>query len=231
MLMPDRFLQYRLYGLFLLLLTASVATAQEEQPRSLDADIFFAVHSLDQPVPEAIFRGIDWSSTRSFLLASPISGAIAFAQSGELYDLAPAYRMGMSQVLATGLVYSLKYTVQRYRPYETLDISSRSPNYYRGKPTWSFPSTHAALSFAIATSASLSAEEWYVTIPALTWASLVATSRIWLGVHYPSDVLVGTLIGTGSAILIHAIADWITPSFLESPDTPVTTIPLVMISW
>lgn len=221
-----------LYCILLLCLPTIPTAAQEESPRSLDTEILYSVYDLDQPAVEALFRGIDWSSTRVFLLAAPITGAVALAQSRELYDLAPAYRIGMSQVLATGAVYGLKYTVQRFRPYETLDITPRSPRYYEGKPTWSFPSTHATLAFATATSLSLSVREWYVTIPAITWAGLVATSRLWLGVHYPSDVLAGTVLGMGSALLIHAIAEWITPPFLQQPDESGSVIvPLLVISW
>lgn len=231
MRMPERLSTTLICGMLLLLLAAVPAAAQGEQPQSLDAALLYSVSDWDRPAVEALFRGMDWSSTRVFLLAAPITGAVAFAQSGEWPDLAPAYRIGMSQVIATGAAYGLKHVVRRPRPYETLDIVPRSFRYYEGKNSWSFPSAHATLAFATATSMSLSAGEWYVTIPALTWAGLVATSRVWLGVHYPSDVLVGAVIGTGSAVLVHAVADWITPSFMQRPDEPLTVVPLVIISW
>jgi membrane-associated phospholipid phosphatase len=69
--------------------------------------------------------------------------------------------------------------------------------------SFSMPSGHTTFAFALATSWSLSAGRWYVTAPALTWASGVALSRVWLGVHYPSDILVGVLLGGGVGLAAH----------------------------
>jgi undecaprenyl-diphosphatase len=57
----------------------------------------------------------------------------------------------------------------------------------------SFPSGHAAGSFAFAAFVAVRAPRW--AAPAFVWAALVACSRCVLGVHYPSDVLAGALLG------------------------------------
>ena len=65
----------------------------------------------------------------------------------------------------------------------------------------SFPSGHTSSAFATATSLSLAYPEWYVIVPSFAYAGTVAYSRMHLGVHYPSDVAAGALIGAGCAYL------------------------------
>ncbi len=64
----------------------------------------------------------------------------------------------------------------------------------------SMPSTHAASAFAASVAIGLVHPQarW----PLLVLAALIAFSRVWLGVHYPSDVLVGAALGTTIAIAI-----------------------------
>lgn len=104
-------------------------------------------------------------------------------------------------VVSTLITTVIKYSVNRPRPYQTypsidnvLDPSSPS-----------FPSGHTSAAFATATSVSLSYPRWYVIAPSFIWASTVAYSRMDLGVHYPSDVLVGAIVGAGSAYLSYYI--------------------------
>ena len=87
----------------------------------------------------------------------------------------------------------------------------------------SFPSGHAATSFAMATSLSLSFPEWYVIAPSMLWAASVSVSRAWLGVHYPTDIAVGAALGTGIALAVHALGEVITPEALrgDAEDDPL----------
>ncbi len=71
-----------------------------------------------------------------------------------------------------------------------------------------FPSGHTSLAFAIATSLSLKYPKWYVIAPSYVWACSVGYSRMNLGVHYPSDVLAGAVLGAGSAFLTYKLNEW-----------------------
>jgi undecaprenyl-diphosphatase len=61
--------------------------------------------------------------------------------------------------------------------------------------SYAFISTHAAVSFGIAVFLSMLFKLRWFTVLILSWAVLVSYSRIYLGVHYPSDVIVGAFVG------------------------------------
>ena len=105
--------------------------------------------------------------------------------------------IGGSLFISSVISIGMKYGIRRDRPFITHpDIIKLTSG---GSP--SFPSGHTSMSFSTATSLSLEFPKWYVVTPAFLWASAVGYSRMHLGVHYPSDVIVGALIGSGSAIL------------------------------
>jgi undecaprenyl-diphosphatase len=118
---------------------------------------------------------------------------------GYLKKDASIKKEGYHAALATfgtySLTYILKKAVNRPRPYITYPILQN----YEVVTDGSFPSGSTSLAFSGATSLSLSYPKWYVVGPSAIYAAGVAYSRLHLGAHYPSDVLVGAVIGAGSA--------------------------------
>jgi membrane-associated phospholipid phosphatase len=107
----------------------------------------------------------------------------------------------MSAQAINGLFTSaLKFVINRPRPFVTYpnDIEKHG-----SAGSYSFPSGHTSMAFAAATTLSLQYPKWYVIVPAYAWSSTVAFSRMYLGVHYPSDVLGGIILGSGTALLSH----------------------------
>ena len=75
-------------------------------------------------------------------------------------------------------------------------------------PDPSFPSDHAAVAFAIAFA--VLACSRLAGILLLAFATLIALSRVALGLHYPTDVLAGMCVGWAAALLVaHAGKRWI----------------------
>ncbi len=111
--------------------------------------------------------------------------------------------IGASQAVTIGTTYLLKYTINRSRPYETYPHIIP----YKLEPSPAMPSGHTSIAFSTATSLSLKYPKWYVIAPSFLWASSVGYSRMNLGVHYPSDVLAGALLGAGSAYLTKKLND------------------------
>ncbi|MCE5214259.1 MAG: phosphatase PAP2 family protein [Methanobacterium sp.] len=107
--------------------------------------------------------------------------------------------------LSNVLVYLLKLIVAEPRPFLTLphvDLLVSENDIY------SFPSSHTASSFALAIIIGLKYKLNFKGInlrliyPLLAFAGIVGFSRIYVGVHYPFDILFGALVGILSAILV-----------------------------
>lgn len=64
-------------------------------------------------------------------------------------------------------------------------------------------SAHAAISFGIAIFSSLLIRKKRFTVAILMWAMLVAYSRVYSGMHYPTDLLLGLVVGMGLSLLMH----------------------------
>ena len=83
----------------------------------------------------------------------------------------------------------------------------------------SFPSTHAGNSFAIATVFSLFYRRF--AILSFSFASLIAISRMIVGVHYFFDVLSGAIVGIVVGILCYLVAQWVLQKYILKPLTTV----------
>ncbi len=79
---------------------------------------------------------------------------------------------------------------------------------YRGGAN-GFPSCHAANTFALASVVALGFRNRYLTLWLLFWALINCLSRIYLGVHYPGDLLVGAVVGMLSGYLCVRLAGWV----------------------
>jgi len=122
-----------------------------------------------------------------------------FSQEGKRRRLAFLLQTAIAAILARGLVTEvIQFLWDRPRPFEALQINSLLLS-----DANSFPSGHAAFLFAVAFSVFLWKRKWGIAL--FTLAVVNAVARVFAGVHWPSDIIGGVLIGIASAYLIHRL--------------------------
>jgi len=177
---------------------ASFSCAQNFEQRILES-----LSKNRTPGMTHFMQGI--SNTTSYIsVATPVTIFIIGAAQNNKQTKQKSYVIAGSLVVATVLTEGLKYIVNRARP-STRD-SLIIPASDLGSP--SFPSGHTSIAFSTATAISLAFPKWYVIAPSFLWAGTVGFSRMYLGVHYPSDVLAGAIVGSGSAWISYKINQW-----------------------
>ena len=113
----------------------------------------------------------------------------------------------LADQVSSGLI---KHLVERLRPTHDPSLESmvHVVNGYRGG-LYGFVSSHAANSFAVATLLSFIMRHRLVTFSLFTWSLLQCYSRMYLGVHYPGDILGGIVVGMLAGWLVWRLMCWI----------------------
>ena len=120
--------------------------------------------------------------------------------------LKDALYVGSTVAGAFVLSYGMKYVFDRQRPYVAYPDRVHP---YSFEDTPSFPSGHTASAFALATSLCIRYPKWYVIAPSALWATSVGISRMYEGVHYPTDVMAGAFVGAGCAVGSIYLSKWL----------------------
>ena len=111
--------------------------------------------------------------------------------------LLPTYfvALGLAMVIERSLYFIMKNTLKRLRP---ADFKPNFQSVVTTSDKFSFPSGHtsAAFCFTWVTAAVLGSAFAVLFV----WASIVGSSRLVLGVHFPGDVLAGAMMGCGVAV-------------------------------
>ncbi|MBC7588593.1 MAG: phosphatase PAP2 family protein [Chitinophagaceae bacterium] len=116
-----------------------------------------------------------------------------------------AIYIGSTVIISSIISTVSKKIIKRNRPsaiYPDIEAIGKAGSY-------SMPSGHTSDAFALATSVSVAYRKWFVVAPVFVWAGAVGYSRLHLGVHYPTDVLAGAVVGAGSAYLSFKLNNWL----------------------
>lgn len=113
----------------------------------------------------------------------------------------------LALLLANGIVKLFNLAWFRPRPFTYNDVAVLF--YYPSDS--SFPSNSAAAIWSLAWSAWLGQRESRLTRWGVALAALMAISRVWVGVHYPLDIVGGALVGMVAAALVRRAGDRVQP--------------------
>jgi membrane-associated phospholipid phosphatase len=184
-----------LIGLLAMALAANTGSAQ-----SIDLSI---LESINPRHPNSQYW-IQTSTSAYWIPATACLGTLAYGLiKNDKYWKGKAFELFIAVGGSIIITEAIKPIVNRTRPaneYPTLIFTNSATH----GP--SFPSGHATLAFSTAATLALQYKKWYVAIPAYLWAGTVGYSRLYLGKHYPSDVLVGAVVGTASGY----VTRWLT---------------------
>lgn len=194
-----------------LFLSFQISTAQEvvsqksfKDTLNFDESLFLKINSSRAKALDFIIPILDKTVFPTAITLPIVSFAISKA-SDNSYNENSAVLLGFSELTSATVTFTLKNIVKRNRPFVKFKNS-----YYNkdNSPTdeFSFPSGHSSLSFSIATLLTLRYLDKPLLITAsYLYAATIAYGRVYLGVHYPSDVLSGALIGSLSSVLIYSL--------------------------
>ncbi|MFF2328473.1 MULTISPECIES: bifunctional phosphatase PAP2/diacylglycerol kinase family protein [unclassified Streptomyces] len=166
----------------------------------LDVALFRGLAHRNWPGAEPVLPRLSRSADHGLLWVGAAAGLAALGGS------ARARRAALRGIASLGVASAFintigKGAVRRERP--VLDTVPMIRRLKRQPFTTSFPSGHAASAAAFATGVALESKGWGAAVAPL--ALSVAASRVYTGVHYPSDVLTGAALGVGAAFALRGV--------------------------
>lgn len=168
---------------------------------TLDTQLFYAFNSLagQSPLLDGVI--VFFATYLAYLLIALFLALVFFSRYAKREKWELLLVAGASAVIA------------RFGAVELIRLFYHHPRPFAGLPgvhalftdnSWSFPSGHATFFFALATAVYLYNRKWGIAF--FVAAALVTAGRIAAGVHYPSDILGGALIGIVVACAVCAVA-------------------------
>ena len=179
-----------------------------EYLNDIDTDALLAVNGLHDMFQDAFWWMVSAKWSSALLLLAIVWILLHQNRRHALLMLVMlAFTVLVADQVSSGLI---KHLVERLRPTHdpSLDNMVHVINGYRGG-MYGFVSSHAANFFAVATLLSFVMRHRLVTCSLFTWALLQCYSRVYLGVHYPGDIMGGIVVGVLVGWLLWCLMRWI----------------------
>jgi len=185
--------------LLLLVLTYSMLFIFYKQLIQIDTISFIEISEMRTPVLESLFVILTNGGTFIFIILIIL---ILWIKG----ERKPAIYLAVGLIIDTILVFTLKTSIHRPRPYEVLSI----PTLEFGDHFGSLPSGHTSRAFLCATILSKFYRKYLVIFFLI--ALSVGFSRVYIGSHYPLDVIIGAINGVLLGMIVVNLLDRLGPS-------------------
>ena len=164
---------------------------------NMDVQLFYFLHQFagQSRVTDGII--VFFASYLAYILIALFLGFVFFSSRARWEKIELLGIAGASTVIARfGATEIIRFFYHRPRPFLSLPIHPLFTD-----TSWSFPSGHATFFFALSTVVYLYNKKWGIWFFVATIC--ITVGRVIAGVHYPSDILAGALIGGLFAYIIH----------------------------
>lgn len=186
-----------------------------------DYDVTHFIRALNSGGPlDTLFSWITFTGTITFIVLIIISLYLAGARKEALV-------FTIVMIVTNVITFGLKYAIARPRPSDLGVVPQNMP---------AFPSGHTTNAFALAMTISSYHRKFSVVM--FSWALLVALSRVYLGLHYVTDLVAGALVGITVSVIVTHVAkrvDEKVTNIANTPPAPTTwreafKLPLIFIT-
>lgn len=176
---------------------------------TLDTQLFHFFNGLAGQSPFVDWLIVFFASYLAYILVALFLILVLFSAYSRREKLEILLVVGLSSIIARfGVTETIRFFYHRPRPFSVLPVHQLLTD-----GAWSFPSGHATFFFALATVAYLYNKKWGIAFFAASL--LIGVSRVVAGVHYPSDIIGGALIGGIVGYLVFFIAYRFVPQTLK----------------
>lgn len=166
----------------------------------LDTQLFHLLNGLAGQSPTLDFIIVFCASHLAYVVVAVFAVFLIFFIATRRQQIELLVVAFIATALARGVITEgIRFFYHRPRPFLTLPAHKLIDD-----AAWSFPSGHATFFFALSTAVYLYNKKWGIGFFVAT--IVITLGRVAAGVHYPSDILGGALIGIGIAYLTYRIA-------------------------
>lgn len=182
-----------------------------EYLKQLDERLFLYLNNMGNPTWDGFWLIItdQWMSIPIYALLV----LLIFIKTGFRGTLVNLFFIGALVVFTVGISHAFKYGIMRPRPC-TLDLDMRFP-LKTDCGDYGFISTHASVGMALMLFIGKILKKYYRYIlwPLMLWVVLFCYSRIYVGKHYPGDIIAGFLVGILIALLFYKLRLWVAKKY------------------